>query len=664
MIGLSAFSAPLEFDVGRRLLLGVERGAAWASTGYYVVSALWIAISLVPFCTCMGATFPLAMAAIRAGVPTADRRSFSILYAANVLGATSGTLLSAFVLIELLGFRGTLAAAALVNATIGAAAFLLSHERLAKQREPADAGDREVRPTPPDTLAPPRGVLAMLFATGLTSMAMEVIWVRQFTPYLGTLVYAFATILGLYLAATFVGATAYRWWGGRPRAAGSSSSPVHAWALAGVLGLAPLFASDPRLPLGLRGGLIGPLRVACGVAPFCAAVGVLTPMLVDRWSGGDPDRAGRGYAVNIVGCIIGPLVAGFLLLPLWGERWSLVAATVPLFALWISAAARSARAPAPRGTRALRAWIVPAVVALACAGLITMTRDFETVLPRREVRRDYEATVLAAGDGLDKQLLVNGFGMTVLTPITKMMVHLPLALRPAPPKDALVICFGMGTSFRSALSWGIPTTAVELVPSVPDLFGYYHANGPALLRSPLATVVIDDGRRFLDRTTAQYDLITIDPPPPVEAAGSSLLYSTEFYAAARRHLRPGGVLQQWLPEGDRATYSAVTKALLESFPHVRAFRAVLGPGVHFVASNELLPRTDVSTVVGRLPPAAAADLVEWWPGVRPEAPFGKVLNNEIDPQALADADRRAPTLQDDHPVNEYFLLRRYITPYL
>jgi hypothetical protein len=26
----------------------------------------------------------------------------------------------------------------------------------------------------------------------------------------------------------------------------------------------------------------------------------------------------------------------------------------------------------------------------------------------------------------------------------------------------------------------------------------------------------------------QYDVITIDPPPPVEAAGTSMLYSKEF----------------------------------------------------------------------------------------------------------------------------------------
>ena len=44
-------------------------------------------------------------------------------------------------------------------------------------------------------------------------------------------------------------------------------------------------------------------------------------------------RAGIAYAVNTVGCIAGPLVAGFVALPLLGERGSLVVLAAPLFVL-------------------------------------------------------------------------------------------------------------------------------------------------------------------------------------------------------------------------------------------------------------------------------------------------------------------------------------------
>ncbi len=61
-----------------------------------------------------------------------------------------------------------------------------------------------------------RGDLTLLFLTGLTSMGMEVVWVREFTPYLGTVVYAFAGILGVYLTATFIGSRIYRRWSSGP----------------------------------------------------------------------------------------------------------------------------------------------------------------------------------------------------------------------------------------------------------------------------------------------------------------------------------------------------------------------------------------------------------------------------------------------------------------
>ena len=55
--------------------------------GYYVAAGFWLSLILLPWCTAMGATFPLAMAAIRRALPHASQRSFSFLYVANVLGA-------------------------------------------------------------------------------------------------------------------------------------------------------------------------------------------------------------------------------------------------------------------------------------------------------------------------------------------------------------------------------------------------------------------------------------------------------------------------------------------------------------------------------------------------------------------------------------------------
>ena len=142
--------------------------------------------------------------------------------------------------------------------------------------------------------------------------------------------------------------------------------------------------------------------------------------------------------------------------------------------------------------------------------------------------------------------------MTALAPATKFMAHLPLMLHEGESKTVLIICFGMGTTYRSALSWNVETTAVELVPSVKDAFPFYHADAPQVLKNPKGRIVVDDGRRFLSRTREKFDVIVIDPPPPIEAAGSSLLYSEEFYALAKARLKPNGIVATWVPEIGRA----------------------------------------------------------------------------------------------------------------
>jgi spermidine synthase len=282
------------------------------------------------------------------------------------------------------------------------------------------------------------------------------------------------------------------------------------------------------------------------------------------------------------------------------------------------------------------------------------------------VLRDPTATVIATGEGMDKRLLVNGYGMTNLTPITKIMAHLPLASLDRPPLNALVICFGMGTTFRSLHSWGIDVTAVELVPSVPRFFGYYHSDGQVVLQSPLSHVVIDDGRRFLERTDQQFDVITIDPPPPLRAAASSLLYSEEFYQAARRKLRPGGILQQWLPttvENDPIDVAAVTRSLHNSFPYVRAFLDEFG--IHYLCSDHPLPQKTAAELLQTMPAGAVRDLTEWDDTAKggvmdaAEHRLSDLLHGELQVDALIAASPNTPALTDDRPINEYYALRQW-----
>ena len=469
---------------------------------------------------------------------------------------------------------------------------------------------------------------------------MEVVWIRQFTPYLGTMVYAFALILAIYLVSTFIGSKIYRRW-----IKNHIAEPQLIWVGLGVAPMLSLAAADPQFRIFTS------LRPFIGIVPLSMVLGFITPMLVDRWSSGSPDRAGSAYAANVAGCILGPLLSGFLLLPFLGEHWVTCIYAFPWLALrlnprWLRAGVRRPQS----------------IVAYALASMALVVAfvgdDFESQFWEPEVRRDNTATVVAITTFSGKQLLVNGVGMTSLNPITKVMAHLPMALLNHTPQNSLNICFGMGTTFRSLVSWGVPATAVELVPSVPHMFSYYHADGAKVLQSPFAKVVIDDGRRYLERTTEQYDVITIDPPPPIEAAGSSMLYSKEFYVLIKQRLREDGILQQWLPEGDPVVRSAVARALYESFPYVRVFQYYSEFGFQFIASRQPIPNRTGAELLQRMPEAAVRDLVEWPFRPNAEGELDFVLQKEISISKLLDSDPNQPAMRDDHPVNEYVILRR------
>ena len=150
-------------------------------------------------------------------------------------------------------------------------------------------------------------------------MGAEVVWIRQFTPYLSTVVYAFASILGVYLAATFAGSRVYRYWS---RTHDQEGGLV--WGALGFVCLLPVLTASPffqvRFGIAAAGAWHRTVFRHSGIRDSHAG-----GSLVGRRS-----RSGwQAYAVNVVGCILGPLVAGFILLPVMSERWVLFVFALP-----------------------------------------------------------------------------------------------------------------------------------------------------------------------------------------------------------------------------------------------------------------------------------------------------------------------------------------------
>jgi spermidine synthase len=670
LIAVGAISVPILFQLGAALLLPTGELNSHMSL---FLSALVMVIVVLPWCICMGATLPLLLAFAKEVNLFPRGGTVSLLYAANVLGAILGTFLTTFFLIELFGFSGVLVIAAVINLMIASTALRLMNTK-AQPSDPAqplaNLVETEAVLTSPSVPGGKTAHLALivLFSTGFISMAMEVVWTRAFFCVLGNEVYSFAGILLSYLVATFLGSFWYRY-----HLLKHQVLSINSLLLRGTFfAFLPIFLNDPRVHLGLDAAayllsfktiemlkicqVVNITTVLLSIMPICFTLGYLTPKLIEEHSKDDPKLAGTAYALNVLGCIFGPLLAAYLILPKIGAKDALSLLAV-LFALLAVYAHR--QQPLQRKGLVFGTFLLFFLVAqFLCYGYEELLSAY---YPRHEIKKDYAATSVGVGENEGSQLIVNGVGVTSLDQPPKMMAHFPLTLLNRPAADCLTICFGMGTTFRSLLTWDNTTaTAVELVPGVRDLFGFFHKDADDVMKNPRGRVVIDDGRRYLRRTNRKFDLITIDPPPPSYAAGLSLLLSEEFFKLAKSHLKPGGILQEFYPYNDPWLIAGVLRSCSNTFRYVKVFD-VPGNCYYTISSDQPITQPDWTIAVANMPESAKKDMLEWVDRQHlthdPRELLEQLYQHELPLDKLMNPD---PNLKitDDKPINEYFLLKK------
>ena len=650
IIGLGAFVVPDLFAIGKTLLLPLGE---INSSQYLFLSALILGISILPFCFAMGVTYPFMMAFVKES-KWDEQASFSYLYLANGVGAMFGTIITAVFLIEKLGFSNTLTFGAFGNFSLALICIIKGFYN----KTSLELG----RTTPPSKILAMENWLLnkksrtylILFITGLTSLAMEVTWIRGFTPVLGTTVYAFAGVLATYLLSMILGSQWYR----RDLNKKKTISSLKLIGACFLFAFFPILLSDPHTDPTVTNLLLS-------ILPLCVALGYLTPKLIDQFSQGNPHKAGRAYAINIIGGILGPLFASYFLIPIFGIKLTLVLLATPYGFLFFYSMYSNE-------VSKLFKWVIG--IAGTFATIVSLffitTLEFPMDMGKGSlVLRDSTATVVAFGEGMDKELLVNGVGIARLTPIVKMMAHLPLSIRKNKPESALIIALGMGTTLRSAASWGIDVKCVELVSSVVKAFPYYFKDASSIISQPNVEVIIDDGRRFLNRTQSKYDVIIIDPPPPIEAASTSLLYSREFYETIIEHLKKDGIFQQWFYYGEKKIFEAILRSLVDIFSYVKIYKSFGGVGFHILASMEPFHTPSSKDLVSRLSSKVKDDIVEWAPGIELfddqeresliEEYFNRSFEKEISTEVLLNQKDESIFISDDQPYNEYYLFRRY-----
>ena len=673
-----------------RLLHEVYRGVFPSIEGQPIVLALirfaLAILALAPATVLMGATLPtLTRQLTRQGHLSG---AFGRLYTANTVGAILGTIAAGLVLIELLGLTGTLVVGATCSAIAGLGAIHLSREIVgaaATTTESADEVAGDLGSADGSAMRRPTLALVLAFVSGLTSLGYQVLWTRLLSSGTGNSTYVFTLILATFLIGIAIGAAAFATTRRRIREPilliAIAQIGVAALAIAGlVLVIAHPGPIDPGRALESAMSVFGPIVLV--VLPATAVMGFTFPA-ASTLLGDDPARiarsAGRLLAANTAGAIVATFVIPFFVVPAIGSpRAVAILALINVgTALILVASSRNRQAvggtTSPGALRSTSVTVAAvAVVAVIIAGLVTPDVIVDPSVARIrsahaalfESAEDEIASV-QAGSTVTPQLWVTGTAMTLLTVDAKLMPVLPLILRPQ-SQTALTVAFGMGSAFRGAIIARLRTEAVELVPSVPDMFHWFYPDASTILSDPNARVIVTDGRNHLELTTAHYDIIVTDPPPPIFSSGASVISSLEYYQAGHARLNPGGVMMQWVPFGS---------TIDEFRAHVRTFRSVFGHvtmvfgpggyGIYMLGSDQPMTFDDATLreVLGR--PGILDDISSAYDS--PEHTIDGWARKIPSLRWISDADLDrfagpGPLVTDDHPLPEYFLLRRLINP--
>ena len=507
-------------------------------------------VLIVP-ATLMGATFPI--------MATATGRIAAV-YAVNTAGGAAGVWLTAFVVLPALGVHVTIGVAVAMNVLAALLAF------------PA----RSTAFTPPLADSAPdaalRFVPLLLFATGMTALALELLWTRALEQILSGTIYTFATVLAVYLAGiAFGGVVASRIRATRFRLA----------IVLSTLG-ATVVATPSIVPLLERlhqsGIARGPaaeslIAMALLLVPT-TLMGMTFPLLVTLGR----RSIARLTAANTAGSLLGPLVAGFFLLPRLG-----LALTIVLLGLFTAVLAVVV---APRRSFAAAFLAALTLIAIPMARPLRIHDAGESLVAYRD---DTAATVAVVRGAEGQRLKVNnsyslGGGRGVFT--ERRQGHLPMFLHPD-PKRVLVLGIGTGNTLGAvAMHRPERLVAVDLLPGVVDLASTHFGgtNGNVLRRPDDAEIVVADAARIVRSSRESFDLVIGDLFHPWQA-GVGGLYSQEHFASVRTRLGHRGVFVQWLPLYQLSTddFRTVTRTFLRVFPHAEAWLGNFGATTPIVA---------------------------------------------------------------------------------
>jgi len=523
-------------------------------------------VLLVPPTLLMGATLPAVARWVESTPQGVSWLGF--FYGGNIAGAVAGSLLAGFYLLRLFDMARATYVAAAINVAMAALAWVLAsrtpHRAAEERAAPARAmkGRATAERATAERAATSRTpIYVAIGLSGLAALGAEVVWTRILSLLFGGTVYTFSIIAAAFLFGLGIGSAVGAWLARNAQRPGAMLAACQvgvaftvAWGAALINRAYPYWPIDPALAPGpwfifqldLLRAFVAVVPAACfWGASFPLALAAAAPRAEDP-----AEVVGRVYAANTIGAVIGALVFSLFVIPAFGTQ------DAQRVLIWIAAAA----AIATLAWRMAAAGVVAAAVASATIAPVPA----DVIAYGRQIATFKGANFLYQGEGLNSSIAVSeseggvrNFHVSGKVEastevhdmrLQRMLGHMSALMHPD-PQSVLVVGFGAGVTAGSfVLHPGIKRIVIcEIEPLIPRMVAPYFSNeNYNVVSDPRVEIVYDDARHYILTTTEKFDIITSDPIHPW-VKGAASLYTKEYFEEVKAHLKPGGVVTQWVP---------------------------------------------------------------------------------------------------------------------
>jgi spermidine synthase len=566
--------------------------------------ALLLLVVLIIPIGLIGAGFPIISGLL-------GKRRIALLYYVNAFGAAAGALLVSFFFMEKIGVRWSVAALSCALIIINATALFFAKNSTPsaqpQSQKPFQEKETFGKRAPSHDLKKIllRMVPVFFFLSGFTSLSYEFLYNRIILfIFKESSYFSFAIILALFILGISGGSFVYAL---MKRKIISLHSRL-VWFSLIECGIGAWHVIMPALsvfiftaqwvidPNGIPGHyFLGTVLYRTSIAallmlPPVVGFGFLYPLVVELYvdlkGNNTGDAVGRIGFFNIAGSTVGPVLTVFVLIAVFQVGGALrlmsllniiIALSILFFMLFC------------KEFSYFRIWSA----AIAAAPLLFLWISFRTpvsfdlfqYLARGSestkllfYRENAFSTVAVTKDETGVDMLSINCISEVPTDYNairtfRLLAYLPF-MATSRTQSVLTIAFGGGITFGSACQvLGVrDITCSEIDKDVLDAAGYFSGFNHNVIATHRKDVVIEDGRRFIDKSGNKYDVIICDMTHP-SLSDSWVLFTKEFYSACAKKLTAGGVMVQWVPIHGLplSDYKVILRTFCAGFKEVSLF---------------------------------------------------------------------------------------------